>query len=357
MIFICILLFVLGFFFPPIWFALAGYCIYIYASRKTRRDDAVESRIKKVILSGEESLTFKDLYYDAAKSYAVAKGARAADNDAASARVIIDGRTYSVIFIRELGSGTSVIVRDSDVVEKELMNDLESRLNPKKPPPSMDALDSGELGRLVAQGNTQAFEALTQRASSGEGNAQFEVGFAFVKGYCVQQDSKNALHWYEKAAEQNILNAQFNLGCLHYLGQGCKRDVNEAIRWFEIAAANGHKVAMNNIQPMKFEASLAKDEFAMWNARGINKAFGLVKYELAHQYLVELKTIVSDPEVREGLRIAANNGRFGLSKAVEVQDAIMLIYNISSATPLAIEQVFRCAMNNDWEPFTEMPEA
>ncbi|WP_368495624.1 tetratricopeptide repeat protein [Pseudomonas fulva] len=358
MVLICLALFISGFFFPPIWFALAGYCIYIFASRTTRRDNAVESRIKIVISSGKESISFKDLYYEAAKSYAVAKGAKAADKDSASARIIVEGRTYSVIFIRDVGGGTSIIARDSKIVDKEIEDDLYARISPQKTePPALESKSSDDLGQLVAQGNIEAFKTLETRANSGEAVAQLEFGFAHAKGYCVQQDNKLALYWYEKAAEQGVLNAQFNIGCLHYLGQGCKRDVNEALRWFHIAAAGGHEVAKKKIEPMKMEASLAKDEHVLWQAQGINKAYGLVKYELAHKYLSELKDLASDPEVRDGLRMAASDGRFGLAKATEIQDAVTLIYNISSATPLAIEQVFQCAVNEDWQAFLQMPKS
>lgn len=357
MVFIIIALFITALFFPPAWFVLAGYCIYIFASRKTRRDNAVESRVKKVISSSGDSLDFNDLYYESAKSYAISKGATAADNESASTKIIVNGMTYFAIFIRNSGGGTSIVVRDAKAVDKELMDDLHSRMNTAEPyVPTLNPLPSEELGPLVAQGNAEALEVLAYRADTGEGIAQLEYGFAHAKGYGVQQDNKTALYWYEKAAEQGVLNAQFNLGCLHYLGQGCKRDVNEALRWFELAAAGGHEVARKNIEPMKMEAGLAKDELAAWNARGVNKACGLVKFDLAQKYLEELKTLTSDPEVRSGLRMAATDGRFGLAKAKEVQNAITLIYNISSATPLAIEQVFHCAVNDDWKPFADMPK-
>lgn len=128
MIFILLILFVAGFFFPPVWLALAGYAIYIFASRKSRRDNAVEERVKKIVMAKRECAVFGDLHFEAARSYAIAKGAQSPEKDAASATVIVDGRSYSVTFIREVSGGTEIYVRDSRSVSIEIERDLQERL-------------------------------------------------------------------------------------------------------------------------------------------------------------------------------------------------------------------------------------
>ena len=101
-------------------FALFGGLIYLFASRKSRRDDAVEKRVRMLISAGQAYATFNDLYFDAALSYAIAKGAKAAEQDAASTTMLVDGRTYFVVFMRERGNGTAISVRGTDSVEREL---------------------------------------------------------------------------------------------------------------------------------------------------------------------------------------------------------------------------------------------
>jgi hypothetical protein len=129
MILICIILLIGGFFFPPAWLALAGYGIYIFASRKSRRDDAVEDRVKRMISAGKDYAVFSDLYFEAARSYAIAKGANAPEQDAASARVIVNGRSYFVVFVRAAGGGgTAISVKDSRTVERELESFLPEEL-------------------------------------------------------------------------------------------------------------------------------------------------------------------------------------------------------------------------------------
>lgn len=118
MIFIIVALFVLGFFFPPAWLALIGYVIYIFASRKSRRDEAVEGRIKAMVSSGKERATFNDLYFEGARSFAVARGAKASEHDAASTHVLINGQRYFVTFLRTNRGGTDISLDSPSSVEK-----------------------------------------------------------------------------------------------------------------------------------------------------------------------------------------------------------------------------------------------
>ncbi|MEW6405507.1 MAG: hypothetical protein AB1649_27255 [Chloroflexota bacterium] len=50
-------LLVLGFFFPPLWLVLIGYLISIYASRRTRKERAVEGRIRAMIAVKKDMAT------------------------------------------------------------------------------------------------------------------------------------------------------------------------------------------------------------------------------------------------------------------------------------------------------------
>lgn len=132
MIFIMLVLFVAGFFFSPAWLAMAGYGIYIFTSRRSRREHAVESKINKLVLANQEFAVFKDLYFEAARRYAIDKGAQSPEKNAASATVVINGCQYFVTFMREPSGGTSISVRDKRSVEKEVENDLHGMLRNSK---------------------------------------------------------------------------------------------------------------------------------------------------------------------------------------------------------------------------------
>lgn len=122
MVIIIIALAVVGFAFPPAWLALLGYGIYIFASRTSRRNDAVESRVKKMVSAGKGSASFSDLYFEAARSYAIEKGAKAPEPNAASAHILVDGRKYFVVFSRAASGGTRISVEESEAVRHRIFD-------------------------------------------------------------------------------------------------------------------------------------------------------------------------------------------------------------------------------------------
>lgn len=83
--------------------------VYFFASHKSRRSEAVESRIRRMVSAGVSSSSFPDLYFEAAKSYAISKDGRyGADLESASALIIIAGSVYSVVFVRSVDGGTII---------------------------------------------------------------------------------------------------------------------------------------------------------------------------------------------------------------------------------------------------------
>ncbi len=95
--------------------------VYFFSSSKTRRDNAIETRVKRMVEGGVDYATFSDLYYEAAKAYAISKGAKAADDREASATVVVDGSVYFVVFIKERDGGTTITVDLMDKMVDSLM--------------------------------------------------------------------------------------------------------------------------------------------------------------------------------------------------------------------------------------------
>ncbi len=60
----------------------------------------------------------------------------------------------------------------------------------------------------------------------------------YRKGEGVPQDSKEAVKWYRKAADQGLANAQGKLGAMYYYGQGVPKDYIIAYMWRNLAASN-----------------------------------------------------------------------------------------------------------------------
>ena len=59
-------------------------------------------------------------------------------------------------------------------------------------------------------------------------------------GEGVSRDSRQAVDWFRKAAEQNYSPAQFNLAVLYQNGVGVPLNYSEAYKWFTLAANDGH---------------------------------------------------------------------------------------------------------------------
>lgn len=122
MVLLIIALLIAGFFFPPAWLGLVGYGIYIWASRKSRRNDAIEGRVKKMVSNGKNHAVFNDLYFEAARTYAIEKGAKAADSTSASAHILVGGKTYFVVFSKAAGGGTAFRVEDAQAARDRVFN-------------------------------------------------------------------------------------------------------------------------------------------------------------------------------------------------------------------------------------------
>ena len=55
----------------------------------------------------------------------------------------------------------------------------------------------------------------------------------------MEQDFEQAVHWWQKAAEQGHARAQFRLGEAYANGEGVEADLTEAYAWFILARAGG----------------------------------------------------------------------------------------------------------------------
>jgi TPR repeat protein len=89
---------------------------------------------------------------------------------------------------------------------------------------------------LVAAGDLEVADVL-QRASQGEAEAQYRLGFRHCAGAGVQIDFAEAVKWFRKAAEQGYAPAQWKLACCYSSGfLGVTKDLGASAAWFRKAA-------------------------------------------------------------------------------------------------------------------------
>lgn len=61
---------------------------------------------------------------------------------------------------------------------------------------------------------------LLQKAKDGDAEAQFNLGWCYGTGTGIQQDDKEAMKWYKKAAKQDYASAIRNIGLYYMNGDG-----------------------------------------------------------------------------------------------------------------------------------------
>ncbi len=72
----------------------------------------------------------------------------------------------------------------------------------------------------------------------------------YYRGRGTIQNYRQALHWYQKAAEQGDSDAQIILALMYGEGQGIKRNFPQAEYWLKKAAAQGNPVAQKILQEL-----------------------------------------------------------------------------------------------------------
>ncbi len=65
--------------------------------------------------------------------------------------------------------------------------------------------------------------------------AKIELGFLYLRGDGVTQDTKKAIDLFRESAEKGYVPAQIILGGLYYSDKEVK-DYNQAFKWYKLAA-------------------------------------------------------------------------------------------------------------------------
>ena len=113
--------------------------------------------------------------------------------------------------------------------------------------------DLGEMysqGRGVPQDYAEAARWYRMAAEKGNPEAQDRIGFMYYNGRGVSQDYSEAARWTRKAADQGNAQAQLHLGDLYHHGEGTRQDNAEAARWYRKSAEQGQLIAQFDLGVM-----------------------------------------------------------------------------------------------------------
>jgi TPR repeat protein len=166
--------------------------------------------------------------------------------------------------------------------------------------PAATAQDSsGEMSQARL-----SLEELTVKAEAGDPQAQVELGTRHFEGRLIPKDNKQALYWYDKAAQQGYAEGQNRLGMMYYYGYGVKQDFGQALNWYTKASLQKHGQATYELSVMHLRgegvsADQAKSAQLCIQSAELGFAFGQFAlgqryirgmgvpqdYRLAHQWL------------------------------------------------------------------------
>jgi TPR repeat protein len=97
-----------------------------------------------------------------------------------------------------------------------------------------------DKGLGVAQDSKLAVEWYRKAAEQGNDAGQTNLGTAYGQGIGVPQDFREAAKWLLKAAEQGDTLAQIKLGLAYSEGRGVPQDYVEAHKWVNLAVASSN---------------------------------------------------------------------------------------------------------------------
>jgi uncharacterized protein len=115
------------------------------------------------------------------------------------------------------------------------------------------AFEQNQMGlasMLVVGPDYSDKEALAwfQRAAErGYAPAQVNLAVMYTNGWGTPVNFGAAQHWLREAANQHFARAYFNLGIFYLEGKGVRKDNNEAFRWFQKGAEAGDSGAQTNL--------------------------------------------------------------------------------------------------------------
>ena len=141
------------------------------------------------------------------------------------------------------------------------------------------------VGNGVPRDSYEAGKLYLMAAKQGHVQAQFEYGDCCYKNHCGPTGTKldrmkEGIIWYQKAAEQGYAKAQYELARCYYSGYGTPTELQQALHWMQKAAQQEYQDAASLVKTwpeVLRQRILTYQEFAEQN-------YPQAQYELAQCY-------------------------------------------------------------------------
>jgi TPR repeat protein len=132
-----------------------------------------------------------------------------------------------------------------------------------------------------------AFREFKPLAEQGSAPAQNFLGLLYEKGEGVQQNTPEALHWYEAATAQGHAKAAYNLGVMYETGGGVPVDFAQAAHWYALSAKGGYPPGQTNLGYLYETGEGLPRDFgtaAMWYRAAADQGYAIAEADLGFYY-------------------------------------------------------------------------
>lgn len=149
-------------------------------------------------------------------------------------------------------------------------------------------------------------------ATAGDSRARFHLGKIFSCGLGVHKDYKQAIYWFQLAAEQGHDDAQFSLGWAYHLGLGGYKDAQKASEWYQKAAEQGHAEAQFQLGRLYTFSDLRNDALAVeWFLCAAKQDHSSAQFKLGWMYHLGMGVEQSDRQAFHWFILAAEQDHAG----------------------------------------------
>jgi TPR repeat protein len=91
-------------------------------------------------------------------------------------------------------------------------------------------------GLSMVENPLMAYKYMRAAAEAGLGLAYHGLGFMYLEGECVEQDTEKAIEWFTKAAnEEGLIGSMTTLGMIYFEGRGVPKDEEKGREWYRKA--------------------------------------------------------------------------------------------------------------------------
>lgn len=170
-----------------------------------------------------------------------------------------------------------------------------------------------------------AFLARQKAAEDGDVEAQYMLGMSYQHGrkmgYGVEEDPRQAVLWYEKAALQGDLRSQQTLAQIYFIGLGVEKNTEEGVKWSRKAAEQGDVFAQNLLGTYLFNTAKTSDdvqEAQGWFLKAAEQGHNQAQYNLGGLYLGALGIPRDLEKSRYWLEKASQGGNVDAQASLEL---------------------------------------